>query len=361
MLTNLVELNYLNASINSGIPLVKENFVFFEELGVGAFGKVYKVRSRATNTEYALKVLSKAQIEGMRLFNQLQNEIRILARCNHKNIIKLYSAFEDKDYVYLLLELAVGGSLYNKLKEQKRFNETTTASYMTDIIKAVSHLHNMTPPIIHRDLKPENVLLADGVLKIADFGWSNMGNDIRNTFCGTPEYLSPEMLTGSGHNEKLDIWTLGVLMYEMLHGKPPFSPTDTKNPRILQREIENNIMQGKVQFDDNISKEAKEVINAMLDPIDKCRPFCKSILGYDFFVKHNKTIQTNGKPSNPANIPVLSSSSTQSKIEDYESQIKQLNSANRQLAEVCKQKDQIIAENILSIDLLKRKLSQTVK
>lgn len=95
---------------------------------------------------------------------------------------------------------------------------------MLDIISAIQYLHNKTPPIIHRDLKPENVLLCGSSLKIADFGWSNFNNEIRNTFCGTPDYLAPEMILGSGHDESIDVWGLGVLMYELLHGVPPFTP-----------------------------------------------------------------------------------------------------------------------------------------
>lgn len=93
-----------------------------------------------------------------------------------------------------------------------------------DVFKAVDYLHKQDPPIIHRDIKPENILMSHGHLKIADFGWSNLKDKVRTTFCGTPEYLAPEMLMEKGHNEKLDVWTLGVLLYEMLVGEPPFTP-----------------------------------------------------------------------------------------------------------------------------------------
>lgn len=95
---------------------------------------------------------------------------------------------------------------------------------MLKVINTVIYLHSRSPKILHRDLKPENILINKKTIKIIDFGWSNQNDDFRNTYCGTPDYLSPEMILGTGHNEKLDIWTLGVLMYELLSGTPPFTP-----------------------------------------------------------------------------------------------------------------------------------------
>jgi len=92
----------------------------------------------------------------------------------------------------------------------------------------------MSPKILHRDIKPENILISGDKIKIIDFGWSNQNDDFRNTYCGTPDYLSPEMIMGTGHNEKLDIWTLGILMYELLNGKPPFTPKVKISDKMLQ-------------------------------------------------------------------------------------------------------------------------------
>jgi serine/threonine protein kinase len=92
------------------------------------------------------------------------------------------------------------------------------------VLKAVHYLHVQHPPIIHRDIKPENILYFKDTLKLADFGWSNMKDRVRTTFCGTPDYLAPEMITESGHSEKLDIWTMGILLYELVVGKAPFTP-----------------------------------------------------------------------------------------------------------------------------------------
>ena len=149
---------------------------------------------------------------------QLNNEIEILAKCNHPGIIELKTVFNDDSYIYMIMELANDGTLFHTLKKNKKLDEETTANYMEQIINAISYLHSMTPPILHRDIKPENVLMSGNRLKLCDFGWSNLDkkDDIRNTFCGTPDYLSPEMILGTGHNEKLDVWTLGILMFELL-------------------------------------------------------------------------------------------------------------------------------------------------
>ena len=122
----------------------------------------------------------------------------------------------------MVMELA-DQSLFNKLQKTRRFGEKQVFEQLKDIIKALNYLHTRKPKIIHRDLKPENILEIKRQLKIADFGWSNKVNGIRTTFCGTPEYLAPEMIRGQHHDEKLDMWTLGVLMYELLHGVSPFS------------------------------------------------------------------------------------------------------------------------------------------
>lgn len=140
-------------------------------------------------------------------------------------------------------------SLFEELTKKHPFSEEKVATFMGDIIRAVIYLHALTPPILHRDLKPENVLVTKGRCKIADFGWSNTSNLERNTYCGTFDYLAPEMIRGTGHNEKLDVWTLGVLMYELLEGKPPFGPKDRfVDKRMVEKITEQNILAGRLEF-----------------------------------------------------------------------------------------------------------------
>ena len=132
------------------------------------------------------------------------------------------------------MEFADSGTLYDRLKKKDKFNEKIVAKYMACILKAVNHLHTRYPKIIHRDLKPENILIHQGKLIISDFGWSSQLKDTRTTFCGTYEYLSPEMINGIEYDEKIDIWSLGVIMFELLTGRTPFKPTNTHNMHIRQ-------------------------------------------------------------------------------------------------------------------------------
>ena len=185
------------------------------------------------------------------------------------------------------MELSKQGSLYRKLKIEKKFSETSTGRYMLNVLSAMHFLHQQDPPILHRDLKPENLLMFDGgVVKITDFGWSAEQSEVRNTFCGTQEYLAPEMIEGSGHDEKLDVWTLGILVYELIHGKTPFfnvgKGVDVRAQRKL---IEKSILTGKFEMRPDLGKGTKDVIRAMLQPKKSNRPTTRQLLDAEFFKK----------------------------------------------------------------------------
>lgn len=157
---------------------------------------------------------------------------------------------------------------------------------MYDIFKAVNYLHNQNPPIIHRDIKPENILFLNESLKVADFGWSNMKDRVRTTFCGTPDYLAPEMVKESGHNEKLDVWTLGVLMYELVIGYAPFSPkTKSKNKKEVHRMLEKNILNNKPKYPSHVSVQARKLLNKLLEKDPKKRVSCLEALQDPWFQK----------------------------------------------------------------------------
>ena len=146
------------------------------------------------------------------------------------------------------------------LKKEGRFNEKIAAQYLRECIAAVQYLHSLEPPIIHRDIKPENILLdSNGVVKLADFGWSNYFDDDnrRLTYCGTPEYLAPEMIKQSGHDKALDVWNLGVLLFELLTGSPPFEGSS-------QSDLFSNILALKIKWPKGFSGIAKDLISKLL-------------------------------------------------------------------------------------------------
>ena len=265
------------------------DFNIISVIGTGSFGKVFKVYSKQKNSFFALKVLSQNQITKLKLWSQLLKEIEILSICDHENIIKLYAVFSEQKKVYMLLELANENCLFTELEKKKKINENRISEIIKDVLKALDYLHSLNPPVLHRDLKPENILIHNKKIKIADFGWSNQKDNFRNTFCGTPDYLSPEMILGTGHNEKLDIWSVGVLMYELLHGITPFRPQiQIRDVLEKQRNIEDNILNGNFDVDKNASNAILEVFDCVLKPDPRLRPSAKELMNFEFFKIFNE-------------------------------------------------------------------------
>ncbi|XP_042318433.1 aurora kinase A [Sceloporus undulatus] len=199
-----------------------DDFEIGRPLGKGKFGNVYLAREKESKFILALKVLFKSQLEKAGVEHQLRREVEIQSHLRHPNILRLYGYFHDATRVYLILEHAPRGEVYKELQKLSKFDEQRTATYMTELADALSYCHSKR--VIHRDIKPENLLLgSNGELKIADFGWSvHAPSSRRSTLCGTLDYLPPEMIEGRTHDEKVDLWSLGVLCYEFLVGKPPF-------------------------------------------------------------------------------------------------------------------------------------------
>jgi serine/threonine protein kinase len=198
------------------------DFDIGKPLGRGKFGNVYLAREKRSQYVVALKVLFKQQLQKAGVEHQLRREIEIQAHLRHPNILRLYGYFYDQNRVYLILEYAAKGELYKELQKCGRFDEKRSARYILQLTRALRYCH--TKHVIHRDIKPENLLLdMKGELKIADFGWSvHAPHARRTTLCGTMDYLPPEMIEGQDHDDLVDVWSLGVLMYEFLVGTPPF-------------------------------------------------------------------------------------------------------------------------------------------
>ncbi|OMJ95932.1 hypothetical protein SteCoe_484 [Stentor coeruleus] len=239
----------------------KKDYTFETKLGDGAFGQVWKIIHNKSNKSYACKQVAKERVTSM--FEQFRREVLIMYEITHPNIIKLFHHFEDDKYFYLVMEIAEGGSLFQKLTIDKTFIEKQANEYFKEILDAVDYLHKRTPVIIHRDIKPENILIGDqGHLKLTDFGWSNYyfseQGTPRYTICGTFEYLSPEMVKETGHTNAVDIWCLGILLYEMLCGYTPFKAAGRDS-------LMENITKGKLKFPSTMSPLVKNLITKILE------------------------------------------------------------------------------------------------
>ena len=286
--------------VDSGEKLTRSNFVELSSLGSGTFAKVLRVTSLSTGKQFAMKVISMPKIKNLKLLGQLRKEISTLSRCEHENIIHLFASFEEDDHTYLIQELAQC-SLFEKMLEERRFSEEKVAAIARDVAKALAYLHSLTPAILHRDLKPENVLLLGGKWKLGDFGWSSTAEGFRNTYCGTSEYLAPEMIRGSGHCEKLDVWTLGVLTFELLEGRTPFMPRERHaDRRVAAKMMESKILEGTIEFRKTFSPVARQAIRAMLAVSPSERPSAAEVLAMPFFAsKEPSNGDLNSKPLTP--------------------------------------------------------------
>ncbi|XP_061496597.1 ribosomal protein S6 kinase beta-2 isoform X1 [Anopheles gambiae] len=221
--------------INPGrIKLGPQDFELKKVLGKGGYGKVFQVRKTTgadANSYFAMKVLKKASIvRNQKDTAHTRAERNILEAVRHPFIVELVYAFQTGGKLYLILEYLSGGELFMHLEREGIFLEDTACFYLCEIILALEHLHNLG--IIYRDLKPENVLLdAKGHVKLTDFGLCKehiQEGIVTHTFCGTIEYMAPEILTRSGHGKAVDWWSLGALMFDMLTGMPPFCADNRK-------------------------------------------------------------------------------------------------------------------------------------
>ncbi|XP_029186576.2 aurora kinase C-like isoform X1 [Acropora millepora] len=260
---NAVEGNKENEDTGTGKPQTSkscwklEDFEIGKPLGKGKFGNVYLAREKKSKYIVALKVLFKSQLAKSNVEHQLRREIEIQSHLRHPHILRLFGYFYDSTRVYLILEFAPKGELYKELTKQQRFDEKKSSNYIRQLAQALKYCH--AKKVIHRDIKPENLLLGiKGDLKIADFGWSvHAPSSRRTTICGTLDYLPPEMIEGREHDEKVDLWSLGVLCYEFLVGKPPFEAEG-------HHATYNRISRVDLKFPDYVSAGARDLISKLL-------------------------------------------------------------------------------------------------
>ncbi|XP_051507455.1 ribosomal protein S6 kinase alpha-2 [Myxocyprinus asiaticus] len=235
-------------------------FELLKVLGQGSYGKVFLVRkSKGSDTGqlYAMKVLKKATLKVRdRVRSKMERDI--LAEVNHPFIVKLHYAFQTEGKLYLILDFLRGGDLFTRLSKEVMFTEEDVKFYLAELALALDHLHSLG--IIYRDLKPENILLdEEGHIKITDFGLSKeaIDHDKRAySFCGTIEYMAPEVVNRGGHTQSADWWSFGVLMFEMLTGSLPFQGKDRKETMAL-------ILKAKLGMPQFLSPEVQSLLRAL--------------------------------------------------------------------------------------------------
>uniref|UniRef100_A0A3Q0RJZ6 cGMP-dependent protein kinase n=1 Tax=Amphilophus citrinellus TaxID=61819 RepID=A0A3Q0RJZ6_AMPCI len=229
-------------------------------LGIGGFSRVELVQLKNDRSRsFALKVLKKRHILDTSQQGHILSERRIMMEVHSPFIIRLYRTFRDSKYLYMLLEACLGGELWSLLRDRGSFDDSTTRFYTGCVIEALVFLHSRG--IIYRDLKPENIILDHGgYAKLVDFGFAKkVGLGKKTwTFCGTPEYVAPEIILNKGHDSSADCWSLGILVFELLSGSPPFSGSDPMNTyNIILRGID------MVEFPKKITKSAANLIKRL--------------------------------------------------------------------------------------------------
>jgi len=277
-----------------------DDFELLKVIGRGSFGKVMQVRKKTDGKIYAMKILKKKAIVARNQVEHTRAERKILQAAQHPFLMTLRYAFQTPDKLYFILDYHAGGELFFHLKKMRRFPEQTARIYVGEIALALGHLHAVG--VIYRDLKPENILLDDaGHVCLTDFGLAKdlEPDEKTQTFCGTPEYLAPEIVTGAGHDKAVDWWSLGILLYELTVGIPPFYSQNVN-------EMYSKIQHGVLRFPPFLTEECKSLITLLLnrDPkkrlgstLDvedlKAHAFFKPI---DFAQMHAKTLDPGYHP-----------------------------------------------------------------
>ncbi|WBY56952.1 cAMP-dependent protein kinase catalytic subunit [Plasmodium yoelii yoelii] len=234
-----------------------EDFNFIRTLGTGSFGRVILATYKNEDLPpVAIKRFEKSKIIKQKQVDHVFSERKILNYINHPFCVKLYGSFKDESYLYLVLEFVIGGEFFTFLRRNKRFPNDVGCFYAAQIVLIFEYLQSLN--IVYRDLKPENLLLdKDGFIKMTDFGFAKVVNTRTYTLCGTPEYIAPEILLNAGHGKAVDWWTLGIFIYEILVGYPPFYANE---PLLIYQKI----LEGIIYFPKFLDNNCKHLMKKLL-------------------------------------------------------------------------------------------------
>lgn len=225
-------------------------------IGNGAYGEVFLVRDKCTFDYHAMKVVEKTIVVERNHVKHLILEKEILHCIEFPFIVSLDAAFKDNVYLYFILPYICGGEMFTYLQKFGSFNENLAKFYCSQVILALEYMHYCN--VIHRDIKPENILIDDaGYIKLCDFGFAKIIKKKTWTLCGTPEYLAPEIIMSRGYGFAVDWWAVGVLVYEMVVGIPPFYASD---PNKLYEKV----LEGQYKCPKNLSQDCKNLIRGFL-------------------------------------------------------------------------------------------------
>ena len=244
---------------------ITDHYKFEEELGAGSFAVVKSAVNKKTGELVAVKIINRGEMEEDDEV-ALQSEIEILSDVDHPNVVKMYEVFDESDYMYIVLECMTGGELFDRIVEKESYSEKEAADTILPIADAIRYCHENG--IIHRDLKPENLLYEtkeeSSVIKISDFGLARfLPSDVfATTACGTPGYVAPEVLNGKGYGASVDVWSIGITLYILLCGFPPFYNEDNA---ALFEEIKKGEFEYPSPYWDDISDMAKDLISQILE------------------------------------------------------------------------------------------------
>ena len=275
------ELNFdknLNFNILSPIVIKDKKII----LGEGSFSVVQLYEDKKTKIKYAVKKMNIENIEKItKNKNLINTEVNIHGRINHPNIIKLHNYFRIKNNSYLILEYSPNGTLFDIIRSSHGLSEIYSFYYFLQTLNAIYFLHLHS--IIHRDLKPENLLINEkNIIKLCDFGWSvKLKDNKRTTFCGTVEYMAPEIIKKQEYDETIDIWSLGVLLYELVHSYSPFFSED-----LDVKKIGNNITNNNLKFKDGLSEDYKNLVASLLIKDSTKRIKIEDIFQHPFMTKY---------------------------------------------------------------------------